>query len=57
MDETLKKYFASGPPEMTRKQLEDLCASMAMSYIQAFEPAVLLDRNKECAYGYPKEDA
>ncbi len=55
MDEILKKHFASGPPEMTRKQLEDMCASMALSYIHAFEPVVLIGKH-ESGFGYPKDE-
>lgn len=58
MDEVLKRYFESGPPEMTRKQLEDTCASQAMSFLHAFEQHVLVDRH-DAGYGLPKiaEDA
>lgn len=43
---------------MTRKQLEDTCASQAMSFLRAFEQRVLVDRH-DAGYGLPKiaEDA
>jgi hypothetical protein len=53
MDEILRKYFDSGPPEMTSKQLDDLCASMAISFVKAYEPVLMISR-EESAYGYPR---
>ena len=53
MDPILKKYFDSGPPEMTAKQLEEQCASIAMSFLYSYEPIVRLPRD-EHGYGLPK---
>lgn len=54
MDPILKKHFDAGPPEMTARQLEDLCASMAMSFLYTYERPVLLTRD-EHKYGYPTD--
>jgi hypothetical protein len=53
MDEAIKKYFESGPPETTRIQLERLCADIALSFVNAHEPAVLVPR-EDHAYGLPR---
>jgi len=53
MDETLRRYFESGPPEMTGEQINRLCADMALSFVNAHEPAVLVPR-EDHAYGLPR---